>query len=82
MIGNQNIDDGPRYSVQNYIDEEFGKRFVYDMFLSDLKEKINRKHLPKEKRTFGDWYYDDMGKRSTNFILNFEEIKFHEKKHD
>ena len=82
LIGNQNIDDGPRYSVQNYIDEEFGKRFVYDMFLSDLKEKINRKHLPKEKRTFGDWYYDDMGKRSTNFILNFEEIKFHEKKHD
>jgi len=66
LIGNQNIDDGPRYSVQNYIEEEFGKRFVYDMFLSDLKEKLNRKHLPKEKRTFGDWYYDDMASFATD----------------
>ena len=83
LVGNQNIDDGPRYSVQNYIEEEFGKRFVYDMFLSDLKEKIKRKHLPKEKRTFGDWYYDDMGIRSTNFILNFYNLlQNFMKKHD
>ena len=60
LVGEQ-PDESFCYSVQNYVEEEFGKRLVYDLFKSEVREVANRSNWPNERKSFSNWYFHDSG---------------------